>query len=121
MPEAAVAEKEKTVSVMNLSKAGRRYELKGGIRLMPNQASEVPASEADFLLSRLPNGKARFPDLVDAAKMSPEAAKVKKQLVDENDRLRKENEGLRAQVAAVAKAEAGEGEAEEKHKKGGKK
>lgn len=105
MAEAAVVEKEKTVAVMNLSKVGRRYSLKNGVVLVANQAVEVPASEAEFMLSVLPNGRARFPDLVDVAKMSPEAAKVKKDLMDENAKLLRENEALRAQLAPAPEPE----------------
>lgn len=114
MPEAAAAPKEKKVSILNLSKLGRRYDLQGGLKLLPNQVVEVPEGEAAFLLSKLANGRARFPDLVDADKMSPAAADAKKALVDDNAKLVKENAELRAKLA---KAEEGD----EEKKKGAKK
>lgn len=108
-----MAEKENTVSILNLSKHGRRYDLPDGRKLLPNQAIEIPAKEAEFLLSKLASGRARYPDLADAAKLSPEAAKVKQDLLRDNAQLLKENDELRAQLAAKDEEKDG--------KKGGKK
>lgn len=97
---------EKKVSILNLSKTGRRYDLMGGLKLLPNHAILVPAAEAEFLLSKLPNGRGRFPDLVDADKVSPEAAKVRAELITENENLRAENQALQKELEALKKDEA---------------
>ena len=116
---------EKTVSIINLSKTGRRYDVRGGkvgqdkegnalyevLRVLPNQQSvDVPEESAKFLLSKLPNGKPRFPDLIDASQFRPELAKEKNEALAENARLLNENKELRAQL-----------EKSNEGKKGGKK
>ena len=126
---AEVAKKEATVSIVNLSRLGRPFYVKVGevdgkptvaVIKADNVAVEVPKSEADFLLGRLQNGRARFQDLVDASKMSPEAAKIKKDLLDENARLLKENEELKAKLLARDKGEKSDGKSSDKPGNGGK-
>lgn len=123
---------EKNVSIFNLSKTGRVYHAPGldgkTITLKPNAATEVPLDAlmgdpakgvkvADFLLGKLAGGRARYPDLVDAAKMNPAAAEAKKELLDENAKLLAENAALKAQIAA---ADEGKKKDDGKKKEGGK-
>lgn len=99
---------EKRVGVFNLSKLGRGYDVAGfnqdeTIRIAPNKTTEVPASVADFMLGKLPNGHQRYPDLVDAAKISPQATKAKDEALAENAKLVAENKALKDQLAEASK------------------
>jgi len=99
---------DKTVAILNLSKANRRYEVNGGedgegkpikLKILPNQkAVEVPEKEAVFLLSKLPSGKPRFPDLINASEFRPEVTKQKEEALAENAKLLKENAELKAKL-----------------------
>lgn len=112
-----MADKER-VGIFNLSKLGRGYDVAGFedgkiLRIAPGRTVEVPAAVAAFMLGKLPNGRARYPDLVDAAKISPEATEAKEKAVAENKRLLTENADLKAQLEALAEGK--------KEKTGGKK
>jgi len=105
--------KAATVPVLNLSKVGRPFDVVVGqdkdgkpivARILADHRSvEVPEKEAAFLLGKLPNGRARFPELVDASKFSPAAVRNQKELIAENVRLAKENEDLKAKIDALSK------------------
>lgn len=108
----------KRVGIFNLSKLGRGYDVPGFkegeiLRIAPGKTTEVPEAAAAFMLGKLANGRARYPDLVDAAKISPEATKAKDEALAENKRLLAENADLKAKLA--------EYESADDKKKGGKK
>lgn len=126
---------EKTVAILNLSKVGRKYHVRGqevskdkdgnivyeSIVILPDQKSvEVPESSAAFLLAKNKTGRAKFPDLIDASQFRPELAKEKEAALAENAKLLKENAALKVQLK-----EAGllgdKSEGEDNGKKGGKK
>lgn len=119
MPE----EKEKRVSVFNMSKVGRPYDVPGfkdekgerqPLRLPAGKATDVPEEIAKFLLGKRPNGVARYHDLLSSEQASPEASKAKNDALAENKKLMDENAALRKQLADLA-------EPKEKEVKGGKK
>ena len=127
---------EKTVSILNLSKFGRKYQVTLGYEqtkdkegnvvtlpvqgeILPNQIPvEVPEKEAAFLLGKRKDGQKRFPDLIDAAQFVP-ASKQQKDALLENEKLRKENEELKAKLDAANKPSIEEND--EDKPKGGKK
>lgn len=110
-----MAEKEKGVAIFNLSKVGRKYDVAGfdagpdkpraNITLLAGRSTLVPASTAAYLLAKMPNGAPKFPDLIDAAALSPEAEKAKQDLLAENAKLLADNAALKAQLAAGKKDE----------------
>lgn len=129
-------DKEKTVAILNLSRNARKYQVRVGYtetkdkegntitlpavaEILPNQKPvDVPESEAKFLLGMKTNGQPRFPDLVDASTfVAPRKEDAAKALA-ENEKLRKENEELRAQLE---KSKGGDGDEEKKTKGGNKK
>ena len=99
--------KKAKVNILNLSKVGRVFVLSDGRRLLPEQSLPVSEIEATFLLEKLPKRGPRYPELVDADKFSPLSAKAKDAL-EENAKLLKENEELKAKLAAGSDKPKGE-------------
>lgn len=108
MAEAPVKEKE--ISILNLSKFGRRYDVPGQVddkgitkivQIIAGKSAMVPESSAKFLLGSLSNGRKRYPDLVDAATFTPETMKAQAELLRENKALLDENAKLKAQLAEL--------------------
>lgn len=129
---------EKTVAILNLSKVGRKYHVRGqekgkdkegnpiyeSLVILADQKSvEVPESAAEFLLSKNANGGARYPELIDASQFHPELSQQKEAALAENAELLKENAELKAKLqdAGLLEEEEAEGEEGAKGKKGGKK
>jgi hypothetical protein len=113
---------EKTRNILNISRVGRVFNVNGAlkgkdangntvyetIRIAPEQpAVTVPEDVAAFLLEKLPRKGPRYPELVDADKFSPLSAKAKDALA-ENAKLLKENEELKAKLAAGSDKPKGE-------------
>lgn len=99
------------IAVLNLSKT-RKFVLpsldgKKAVELLPEKSIEITAKDAELLLGKLANGRARYPDLCDASKISPLSAKAKDAL-EENKKLLAENAALKAQLEAQLKAPAKE-------------
>ena len=99
---------EKKISILNLSKTGRRFDLKDGPggekrSLLANKSIEVDADEAAFLLGKLPSGAARYHDLVDLAKFNPQSTRAHDELLEENKALLKENAELKAKLETANK------------------
>lgn len=104
------------INVVNLSKTGRKFILKDGRALLAGASLPVDADEAAHLLGKGASGKPRYPDLLDAAKFSPnaEAAKAAKAAEAEAAKLLKENEELRAKLAEAEKKAAAPKDKKEK-------
>ncbi len=90
------------VSIINLSRHGRVFVLKGGKNLLPLEVADVEEEDAKFLLGSGPSGRRRFPELVDASKHR-DAGEAAKSLADENAKLAAENAALKAKLAASDK------------------
>lgn len=112
-----MAEQEKRIKVLNLSKANRKFQCPGFVDetgrrpvidiLAGQMAVDIPQSSAAFLLGKKPDGTPRFPELVDAATFVPQAdTKELEGLKAENAKLAKDNADLRAQLQAAGESAA---------------